>query len=33
LTLHVFDGNTAARNLYERAGFAIDTIKYLKRLT
>jgi ribosomal protein S18 acetylase RimI-like enzyme len=32
LTLHVFEANRAARRLYERAGFAIDTIKYLKVL-
>ena len=32
LTLNVFDRNDAARRLYERCGFAVDTIKYLKRL-
>jgi len=32
LTLNVFDRNASARRLYERAGFGIDTIKYLKRL-
>ncbi len=30
LTLNVFDGNDAARRLYERAGFAVDTLRYLK---
>lgn len=30
LTLNVFEGNEGARRLYERAGFAIDTIRYLK---
>jgi len=30
LTLHVFEGNAPARRLYERAGFNVDTIKYLK---
>jgi ribosomal protein S18 acetylase RimI-like enzyme len=33
LTLNVFEGNSTARRLYERAGFAIDTIKYLKPLS
>jgi ribosomal protein S18 acetylase RimI-like enzyme len=33
LTLNVFNGNTAARRLYDRAGFGIDTIKYLKQLS
>ncbi len=32
LTLHVFEQNGAARRLYERAGFRVDTIKYLKVL-
>jgi ribosomal protein S18 acetylase RimI-like enzyme len=32
LTLNVFEGNDAARRLYERAGFRVDTIKYLKPL-
>jgi ribosomal protein S18 acetylase RimI-like enzyme len=31
LTLNVFERNEAARRLYERCGFAIDTIKYLKQ--
>lgn len=30
LSLNVFERNEAARRLYERAGFAVDTIKYLK---
>ena len=33
LTLNVFDGNAAARRLYERAGFAVDTLRYLKVIT
>jgi ribosomal protein S18 acetylase RimI-like enzyme len=32
LTLNVFERNAAARRLYEQCGFAIDTIKYLKRV-
>ena len=32
LTLHVFEANAPARRLYERAGFHVDTIKYLKTL-
>jgi ribosomal protein S18 acetylase RimI-like enzyme len=32
LTLNVFDGNTRARRLYERAGFAPETVKYAKQL-
>jgi GNAT superfamily N-acetyltransferase len=32
LTLNVFDGNMRARRLYERAGFAPETVKYAKRL-
>jgi GNAT superfamily N-acetyltransferase len=32
LTLNVFERNAPARQLYERAGFAVDTIKYLKLL-
>ncbi len=32
LTLNVFEANTAARRLYERAGFRIDTIKYARLL-
>lgn len=30
LTLNVFEENAAARRLYERAGFRVDTIRYLK---
>ena len=30
LTLNVFGGNSRARGLYERTGFAPDTIKYRK---
>ena len=32
LTLNVFEGNQSARRLYERAGYRIDTIKYVKLL-
>jgi ribosomal protein S18 acetylase RimI-like enzyme len=32
LTLNVFNGNARARRLYERAGFAPETVKYAKRL-
>jgi ribosomal protein S18 acetylase RimI-like enzyme len=32
LTLNVFEQNEAARRLYERCGFGVDTIRYLKRL-
>jgi len=32
LTLNVFEANGAARRLYERAGFRIDPIKYLKKI-
>jgi GNAT superfamily N-acetyltransferase len=32
LTLNVFDGNHRARRLYDRRGFAPDTIKYKKAL-
>ena len=32
ITLNVFDGNHHARKVYERAGYTIDTLKYLKRL-
>lgn len=32
LTLNVFDRNTRARTLYERLGYAPDTIRYLKEL-
>lgn len=30
LTLNVFAGNTRARQLYERGGFGLDTLKYAK---
>lgn len=30
LTLNVFAQNAAARGLYERSGFGVDTIRYLK---
>lgn len=30
LTLNVFEQNAAARRLYERAGYAIDMLRYLK---
>jgi ribosomal protein S18 acetylase RimI-like enzyme len=33
LTLHVFEHNESARRLYARAGFQIDTIKYLKQIS
>lgn len=32
LTLNVFEGNQRARRAYERAGFAVETIRYIKRL-
>jgi GNAT superfamily N-acetyltransferase len=32
LTLNVFAGNSRARAVYERAGYAQDTIRYLKEL-
>lgn len=32
ITLNVFAGNEHARKVYERAGYRIDTIKYLKEL-
>lgn len=32
LTLNVFAGNERARSVYERAGFAPDTIRYAKEL-
>jgi GNAT superfamily N-acetyltransferase len=32
LTLNVFDGNERARTVYERAGYAPDTIRYVKEL-
>jgi GNAT superfamily N-acetyltransferase len=33
LTLNVFEGNTRARRAYERAGFAVETIRYVKELS
>lgn len=32
VTLNVFEGNAHARKVYERAGYTIDTLKYVKRL-
>ena len=32
LTLNVFDGNARARRAYERAGFEMETIRYVKGL-
>jgi len=32
LTLNVFEGNSRARRLYERAGYEIETLKYVKTL-
>lgn len=33
LTLNVFAGNDRARRVYERAGFTVETVKYVKPLT
>jgi GNAT superfamily N-acetyltransferase len=33
LTLNVFGGNARARLLYERAGYAVDTVRYAKVLS
>jgi GNAT superfamily N-acetyltransferase len=33
LTLNVFEGNARARRAYERAGFAIETLRYVKRIS
>lgn len=33
LTLNVFDANIRARRLYERAGFAVETLRYAKVLS
>jgi RimJ/RimL family protein N-acetyltransferase len=30
LTLNVFDGNARARRVYERNGFAPETLRYVK---
>ena len=32
LTLNVFDGNRRARTIYERSGFEIETVRYVKIL-
>jgi len=32
ITLNVFSGNQRARAVYERAGYAEDTVRYLKEL-
>jgi GNAT superfamily N-acetyltransferase len=32
LTLNVFEGNARARRAYERAGFAVETLRYVKPL-
>jgi GNAT superfamily N-acetyltransferase len=32
LTLNVFEGNTRARRAYERAGFEVETLRYVKPL-
>lgn len=32
VTLNVFGGNERARRVYERAGYSIDAVKYLKEL-
>ena len=32
ITLNVFAGNSRARTVYERAGYSLDTIRYLKEL-
>ena len=32
LTLNVFEGNTRARNVYERFGYNVETIRYTKKL-
>lgn len=32
LTLNVFDGNRRARAMYERCGFQVETLKYVKPL-
>lgn len=31
MTLHVIDSNDRARRLYERAGFAAEVVRYIKR--
>ena len=32
LTLNVFEGNARARRIYERAGYRVETIRYVKGL-
>jgi ribosomal protein S18 acetylase RimI-like enzyme len=32
LTLNVFEGNERARRVYERAGYRVETIRYVKRI-
>jgi GNAT superfamily N-acetyltransferase len=32
LTLNVFEGNERARKLYERLGYAAETLRYVKPL-
>jgi len=32
LTLNVFEGNQRARRAYEREGFCVETLKYVKHL-
>lgn len=32
ITLNVFEGNAHARKVYERAGYVIDTVKYVKEV-
>jgi ribosomal protein S18 acetylase RimI-like enzyme len=32
LTLNVFEGNERARSIYERAGYAVETLRYVKML-
>jgi GNAT superfamily N-acetyltransferase len=32
LTLNAFEGNARARRAYERAGFAVETVRYVKPL-
>ena len=33
ITLNVFDGNSRARRLYERLGYSVETLHYLKPLS
>jgi GNAT superfamily N-acetyltransferase len=33
LTLNVFEGNARAHRAYERAGFAVETVRYVKRVS